>query len=469
MSPRPPSTALLTDQYELTMLDGILRSGRESHRAVFEVFARHLGPGRRYGVLAGTERLLDAVAAFRFNPDDVEWLASRRTVGSATLDWLKAYRFSGRIDGFAEGELYFPESPVLTVEAGLGEALLLETLVLSVLNHDSAVASAAARMTVAARGTALIEMGSRRTHELAAVDAARAAYVAGFASTSNLEAGERYGIPTTGTAAHAFVLAYPDERGAFDAQLAAQGTGTTLLVDTYDTDGGIRTAVEACRAIGSPGPGAVRLDSGDLLEGARRACAQLDRLGATATRVVVSGDLDEFAIADLERAPGGRAPIDAYGVGTKVVTGSGLPTAELIYKLVAVADVAGGDAPLRPVAKRSVAKGTVGGRKSAVRLLDGSGLAVADEVTVGGGVTLADRVGVGGAADRVGVGGAPIPDHDGSRRPLQRRLMDGGQIVDRPSLEQSRDHCRSVRDELPSGALAVEPGPAALEVRRVPG
>jgi nicotinate phosphoribosyltransferase len=353
------SSALLTDRYELTMLESALHAGLAGRRAVFEVFARRLPEGRRYGVVAGQGRLHGLLEEFVFGPEELD--AVRDVVGAQTREWLAGRRLGARITAYAEGETFFPGSPVLTVESCFGEGLLLETLVLSVLNHDSAVASAAARMVVAAQGRPLIEMGSRRTSEEAAVAAARAAVIAGFDKTSNLEAGRRYGIETAGTSAHAFTLAADDEKSAFRAQVATQGVGTTLLVDTYDTEQGIRNAVE----VAGPELGAVRLDSGDLAEETRRARALLDELGATKTRVVVTGDLDEFSIAALA-----ATPADSYGVGTSVVTGSGAPTVGFVYKLVAIAESDAPDAPMRPVAKTSTGKATTGGRKWAARLPD---------------------------------------------------------------------------------------------------
>jgi nicotinate phosphoribosyltransferase len=353
------SSALLTDRYELTMLESALHAGLAGRRAVFEVFARRLPEGRRYGVVAGQGRLHGLLEEFVFGPEELD--AVRDVVGAQTREWLAGRRLGAQITAYAEGETFFPGSPVLTVESCFGEGLLLETLVLSVLNHDSAVASAAARMVVAAQGRPLIEMGSRRTSEEAAVAAARAAVIAGFDKTSNLEAGRRYGIETAGTSAHAFTLAADDEKSAFRAQVATQGVGTTLLVDTYDTEQGIRNAVE----VAGPELGAVRLDSGDLAEETRRARALLDELGATKTRVVVTGDLDEFSIAALA-----ATPADSYGVGTSVVTGSGAPTVGFVYKLVAIAESDAPDAPMRPVAKTSTGKATTGGRKWAARLPD---------------------------------------------------------------------------------------------------
>ena len=350
------SVALLTDRYELTMLSGAVAGGLADRRAVFEVFCRRLPPGRRYAVLAGPGRLAALLPQVCFG--DLELAVLEPLVDAATLRWLAGRTPAPTVTSYAEGETFFPGSPVLTVEGTFGDGLLLETLALSVLNHDSAIASAAARMVVAAQGRPLLEMGSRRTHEQAAVAAARAAWVAGFAATSNLEAGRVYGLPTVGTSAHAFVLAHRSEREAFAAQVATQGPGTTLLVDTYDGPQAIATAVE----VAGSALGAVRLDSGDLAEHAHAARAQLDALGATGTRIVATSDLDEHEIALLA-----DAPVDSYGVGTALVTGSGAATAGLVYKLVAIADTDGPDAPLRPVAKRSSGKATLGGRKWAYR------------------------------------------------------------------------------------------------------
>src|ERR1700710_2902409 len=282
-------TALMTDRYELTMLDAALADGTAHRRCTFEVFARSLPHGRRYGVVAGVARVIEALGRFGFGEEGIGAPRGTGSISRRTLEPLASTQFGGEILGYPEGELYFPGSPILSVTGTFAECVLLETLVLSILNHDCAIASAAARMTTAAAGRRLIEMGSRRTHEEAAVAAGRAAYLAGFDATSNLEAAARYGVPTTGTSAHSF----------------------TLLADTYDITEGIETAVR----VAGPELGAVRIDSGDLGVMAQRARAQLDSLGATSTRVVLSGDLDEHAIAGLR-----AEPVDAYGVGTSVVT-----------------------------------------------------------------------------------------------------------------------------------------------------
>ena len=424
------STALFTDQYELTMLASALRDGSAGRRCVFEVFARRLPQGRRYGVVAGTARLLEAIESFRFEAGELDFLARAGVVDPDTADWLARYRFGGDVDGYPEGELYFPGSPVLTVEGSFAEAVMLETLVLSVLNHDSAVASAAARIVTAAGDRPVIEMGSRRTHEEAAVAAARAAYLAGFASTSNLAARQRYGVPTAGTAAHAFVLLHETEAGAFRGQLAALGSQTTLLVDTYDIAAGIRTAVQTA----GPDLGAVRIDSGDLTVLARQARELLDSLGATGTKIVVSGDLDEYSIAALA-----AAPVDAYGAGTAVVTGSGAPTAGMVYKLVEVDG--------RPVAKRSEHKGTHGGRKTAVRRHRPTGTATEELV--------------------VSQGSPPAEPGD---RLLQVPLLREGKRVDGlPTLVDSREHLRRTLVTVPWEGLRLSRGDPAIPTTFSPG
>ncbi len=360
------TVSLLTDKYELTMLQAALRDGSAQRRTTFELFARRLPDGRRYGVVAGTGRFLQELPRFRFDPAALESLTG--FLDDTTMAYLADFRFSGDIDGYAEGELYFPNSPVLSVRGTFAECVLLETLALSIFNHDTAIASAAARMVSAAQDRPLIEMGSRRTHERAAVAAARAAYIAGFGGTSNLEAQRSFGVPALGTSAHSFTMLHtradgPDEPAAFRAQVEALGVGTTLLVDTYDVTTGIANAVAAA----GPRLGAVRIDSGDLGVLTRQARAQLDSLGATGTQIVVSGDLDEYSIAALR-----ADPVDSYGVGTSLVTGSGAPTARMVYKLVEVDGI--------PVRKRSSHKESHGGRKAAVRVSKASGTIVEEVV-----------------------------------------------------------------------------------------
>ncbi|GAA1442872.1 nicotinate phosphoribosyltransferase [Leifsonia poae] len=354
------------------MLDAALLAGTHDRECVFEAFTRRLPTGRRYGILAGTGRLLDLVQRFRFEEPELEWLRSNHVVRDATLDWLADYRFSGTISGYREGEVFFPGSPFLVVDAPFAEGVILETLILSVFNYDSAVASAAARMVTAAVGRPLAEMGSRRANEGAAVAAARAAFIAGFSATSNLEAGRTWGVPTMGTAAHAFTLLHDSEEDAFRAQVDALGPGTTLLVDTFDVEHAIDLAVK----VAGPQLGAVRLDSGDLPNLVRTVRAQLDGLGATNTRITVTNDLDEFTIAALQ-----ASPVDSYGVGTSVVTGSGFPASGMVYKLVAHRSH-NGDGEWIPVAKKSEGKASIAGRKHPVRRLNPSGTAIAEAIHI---------------------------------------------------------------------------------------
>lgn len=424
------STALLTDHYELTMLTAALRDGTAHRSCVFEMFVRNLPPGRRYGVVAGTGRLIEAIADFRFTSEDIDYLREHGVVDADTARWLADFRFTGDIHGYAEGELYYPGSPVLTVSGTFAECVVLETLILSIFNHDSAIAAAAARMVTAARGRRLIEMGSRRAHEEAAVACARAAYLSGFTATSNLAAGRRYGIPTAGTAAHAYTLLHDEESQAFASQVAALGEDTTLLVDTYDIAEGIRRAV----AVAGPALGAVRIDSGDVSVLARQAREQLDALGAVDTKILVSGDLDEYAIASLA-----AEPVDAYGAGTSVVTGSGAPTAGLIYKLVEVDG--------RPVMKRSEHKATTGGRKTAVRRHKPTGTATGEVVVSRG-----------------------TPDPAPHDRPLQRPyLLDGEPVGDLPNLTESREHLRAGLVAVPWEGLKLSAGDPAIPVTVIGG
>ncbi len=428
------TTALLTDHYELTMLQAALAGGTAGRRAVFELFPRRLPEGRRYGVVAGVQRALDAVADFSFAEADLAALREGEVVDEATLEWLAGYRFTGDIWGYPEGEIYFPYSPLMVVESSFAEAVLLETVLLSILNHDSAIASAASRMTWAAQGRPCIEMGSRRTHEEAAVASARAAYVAGFSATSNLAARQRYGIPSTGTSAHSFTLLHDSERAAFTAQVHSLGTGTTLLVDTYDVAEAVRVAVD----VAGTGLGAVRLDSGDLSLLAQEVRTQLDELGARDTRIIVTSDLDEFAIAGLA-----SAPVDGYGVGTSLVTGSGHPTCGFVYKLVARA---GDDGAMVDVAKKSKDKISIGGRKYALRRRNAKGCA---------------------EAEVVGVGEPPVDD--GDDRPLLVPLVRDGEIVGREDLDTIRARHASCREELPVRARQLSRGEPVIPTQHVGG
>jgi len=421
------------------MVQAALAAGTAQRRSVFEVFTRRLPPGRRYGVFAGVGRVLEAVRDFRFGEAELEFLRANEVVDGATLDYLADYRFTGDISGYAEGEVFFPGSPLLVVESDFAQGVLLETVILSILNYDSAVAAAASRMTSAAGSRPCLEMGGRRAHEQAAVAAARAAMVAGFAGTSNLEAGRKYDLPTIGTAAHSFTLLHDSEEEAFAAQVAAYGPKTTLLVDTYDIPAGVRRAIEAA----GTGLDSVRLDSGDLGVVAREVREQLDALGAAGTKIVVSSDLDEYAIAALA-----VAPVDSYGVGTSVVTGSGAPTASMVYKLVLREGASG---QMEPVEKVSRSKASLGGRKTALRRLDPSGRA-SEELVVAGAPDSWDP--------------SALAEEGETLRPLHVPLIVGGEIDERyigpGGVTRAAARHHASRGELSPAARRLSAGDPAI-------
>ena len=425
------------------MLDAALKDGTAHRRCTFELFGRRLPATRRFGVVAGTGRILEALERFEFDGEQIEWLSSRGIISEEAASFLATWRFTGDMWGYAEGECYFPGSPLLTVEGSFADCTLLETLLLSILNHDCAVASAASRMTIAAHGRPCMDMGARRAHERAAVSAARAAIIGGFQGTSDLEAAKRYGIRAIGTAAHAFTLLHDSERDAFDSQVASLGAGTTLLVDTYDIAQGVVNAVAAARAAGGE-LGAVRLDSGDLVAQAFKVRGQLDAMGATSTKITVTSDLDEYAIAAL-----GAAPVDSYGVGTRLVTGSGVPTAALVYKVVSREDASGA---IVPVAKKSESKSTVGGRKVAGRVMGDDGYASEELLLVGTSMEEGQKL----LAER-------------GARPLQVPLVRQG-VIDSTAwspdaLARAQEHHLRARNELPYQAWRLSEGEVAIPTR----
>lgn len=430
------TTAFLTDKYEVTMLQAMLRAGRADHRAVFDLFARRLPKGRRYGGVGGVGRVVEAVKNFRFTDEQIAYLEDDPIIDEATVRYLRDYKFRGIIVGQPEGSLYFPNTPILTVIGTFADCVLLETLLLSIMNHDSAVMSAASRMVTAAEGMPMIEMGSRRTSETSAIAAARAAYIAGFNATSNLQAGHLYQIPTTGTSAHAYTLAYgPDgEEQSFYDQMVALGTDTTILVDTYNIPEGIRRAVHAANTLGVSGPGGIRIDSGDLHEETVNARELLDSLGAIDTKIVLSSDIDEYAISEMKER---GTPVDAVGAGTRVVTGSGAPTAEMVYKLVQINDM--------PVSKRAEGKISTGGIKVTYREFHEDG-------------TMA------GEFFKVGTTSAPFTS---SQHPTQILLVDGqGEYFHQEDIEVSRARHREQVAYLPESARLILAGDAAFTAQQ---
>lgn len=427
------STAFKTDKYEITMLQSALQDGMAHKRTVFELFARKLPTGRRYGVVAGTQRAIEAVKNFRFTEEQLAYLEADPVIEASTIAYLRNFKFTGTIRGYREGDIYVPYSPILTVEATFGEAVLLETVLLSIMNHDSAVASASARMVQAGQGMGIIEMGSRRTHDESAVDASRSAYLTGFTHTSNMEAGIRYGIPTTGTSAHAFSLAHINEKEAFRQQVKALGKGTTLLVDTFDIEQGIRNAVE----VAGTELGGIRIDSGDLHEETVKARALLDSLGAKNTKIVLSSDIDEFTISELlDRG----TPVDLVGAGTRVVTGSGHPTAGMVYKLVAIDN--DGQGVMRPVAKKASGKKSFGGKKYAYRTFDADGCFNSEVISL-------EMI------------------HEPGYLPLQTAFIEDGDYLTPFTLEDSRSFHALRMNRVPEDGKLIGAGDAIFEATMV--
>lgn len=420
------------------MLDSTLQSGMTSRKSVFEAFARRLPGGRRYGVVAGTGRVIEAILNFRFDETELEYLDKAKVISEQTLEYLANYRFTGDLYAYPEGEIYFPDSPILQVVGTFGETVLLETVILSILNHDSAIATAASRMTIAAHGRPCYDFGARRTHEIAAVHAARAAAIGGFKGTSNLEAGRQYGLKVLGTAAHSFTLLHDSEEEAFDSQIATMGLDTTVLVDTYDVMQGVENAVNAARKAGGE-IGGIRLDSGDLVAQAFMVRRQLDDMGANDTKIIVTSDLDEYALAALS-----AAPVDVYGVGTRLVTGSGYPTAEMVYKLVA-SEKSNGE--MHSVEKFAEAKRTYGGFKVAGRVTDGLMGHATEELVV----SCPDWETGQAYLEQVGA------------RPLQVHYMHDGVLLDEDvigenAIDDAAENHKDARDELPYDGWRLSKG-----------
>jgi nicotinate phosphoribosyltransferase len=357
-------SALLTDLYELTMAAAYFANGFRAN-ASFELFVRSLPPQRGYLLAAGLEQALDFLEDVRFRPADISFLRRHSAfahVSDAFFDYLKSFRFTGEVWAVPEGTPIFGEEPLLRVTGPIIEAQIVETFLLSTLTFQTMIASKAARVVAAAGGCGVVEFGSRRAHgPEAGVLAARAAYIGGCTGTSNVSAGARFGIPTFGTLAHSFVMAYRDEEEAFRRFQKFFPDHSVLLVDTYDTLAAIEKIIRAGLR-----PKSIRLDSGNLVDLSRQARRRLDQAGLTETRIFASGDLDEFVIADL-LARG--APIDAFGVGTALATSKDSPALAGVYKLV---DVASDDAPSYR-AKFSEEKTTHPGRKQVFRLINSDG------------------------------------------------------------------------------------------------
>ncbi len=372
--------ALLTDLYQLTMTAGYWRAGKAAETAVFEMFARRLPPMRDFLVVAGLEQALEYLSELRFREAEIAYLRGLPQFARCEAgfwDYLREFRFRGDVYAMAEGTVAFAGEPLLSVEAALPEAQIPETYLLATIGFQTIIASKAARILAAAEGRSVVEFGCRRAHSPeAGCLAGRAAYLAGCAGTSNVEAGFRYGVPVFGTAAHSWVLSFEQEREAFARLQELLGERTVQLIDTYDTVEGARVAA----GLGQPLWG-VRLDSGDLLPLAREVRRVLDEAGLEAVKIMATNDLDEDRIGALVRA---GAPIDVFGVGTALATSFDAPALSCVYKLVE--HEAGGRR--RYPFKRSEGKQTLPGRKQVFRCEDRDLVALASEEAPAGATPL---------------------------------------------------------------------------------
>jgi nicotinate phosphoribosyltransferase len=418
-------SALSTDLYELTMVGGYYVAGL-SGRATFDLFVRELPPTRNYLIAAGLEQALDFLESLRFTPEDIAYLRTVPALAHLPArffdDYLADFRFTGDVSAIPEGTPVFAQEPLMRVSAPLAEAQIVETALIAEVMFPTSVASRAARVVDAASGRAVMEFGARRAHGVAAgLRAARAAYIVGFESTSLVTAGQRFGIPLSGTMAHSWVMAFPDELSAFRAYGETFQDDAVFLIDTYDT-------VAAARAIAASGlrPRAVRLDSGDLVALSREVRRIFDGQGLQDTRILASGDLDEARITEIVQA---AAPIDGFGVGTAVSTSSDAPALSGVYKLAEIDR----DHRVVPVSKKSPGKATYAGRKQVWRVVR-DGIAIEDVLAL--------------ASD------APPSE----AQPLLIDVMKDGVRLARPSLDAIRRNCRQQIAQLPDAVRALRGG-----------
>jgi nicotinate phosphoribosyltransferase len=371
----PLRSPLLTDLYQLTMLHTYYRSRMEA-TAVFEFFVRKLPPNRNFMMAAGLEQALDFLEQARFGPEELDWVARSGFFTPEFVKHLEQWRFTGDVHAMPEGTVFFPDEPILRVTAPMPQAQLVESRLINLIHFESLVATKAARSVLVAPGKQLVDFGLRRAHGAeAGLLAARAAYIAGYASTATVLAGSRFGIPVVGTMAHSFVQAHDEEAQAFIDFARAFPKGTVFLVDTYDTEAGVRKVAALAPRLRREGIAVqgVRLDSGDLVSLARSARRILDDAGLRDTAIFASGNLDEYRLRELLEA---GAPIDGFGVGTSLVTSADAPYLDAVYKLQEYAG--------RPRRKRSEAKATWPGRKQVFRVSEPAGRFHHDVVTVEG-------------------------------------------------------------------------------------
>jgi nicotinate phosphoribosyltransferase len=413
-----PTPAFSTDLYQLTMMAGYFKQEMLPIRATFELFVRRFPSNRAFLVAAGLDQALGYLEALTFSEDDIDWLRHQpgfRRVPSAFFDYLSAFRFSGDVWAMREGTPFFPMEPILRVSAPIAEAQLVETALLAIMNFQTTIASKAIRIVHAASDRPVMEFGARRAHGLdAALFAARAAYLAGCVGTSFVEAGRTFAIPLSGTMAHSWILAAPSEADAFTSYTDLFDQQPVLLLDTFDVNTATKILIDSGLR-----PQAVRIDSGDLAAMSRSVRDVLDRAGLTATRIILSGDLDEWKIADLVAS---RAPVDTFAVGTALATSDDAPALGGVYKLVELTE----RGVLRRVMKRSDGKQTWPGAKQVWRSEE-SGVAIGDLIS------LDDE--------------APQP---GAKALLEPVMREGVRVTPLPSLEDARRHCRQATGTLPA-------------------
>jgi len=415
--------ALLTDLYQLTMFQAYLDEGMEES-ATFELFVRKLPPGRNFLVAAGLEQALQFLETLAFSEDEVAWIERQGGFSQRLLDRLRVFRFTGDVHAMPEGSVFFADEPILRVTAPLPQAQFVESRLLNIVHLQTLIASKAARVVLAAPGKSLIDFGMRRAHGAeAALFAARASYLAGFAGTATAEAGRQYGIPVFGTMAHSFVQAHGSEVDAFAAFARARPQRPTLLVDTYDTEAAVAKIIALAPRLAREGIviGGVRLDSGDLAAHATAVRALLDGARLESVGIFASGNLDEWRIAQLLAA---GAPIDGFGVGTSLGTSSDAPALDAVYKLQSYAGIAR--------RKRSEGKATWPGIKQVCRERDGDGRLLHDRVQLEAESCRAEAL-------------------------LQPCLLAGQHTAPATTLAQCRAHCAEQLHALPDGLRSLEP------------
>jgi nicotinate phosphoribosyltransferase len=424
------TSPLLTDLYQINMIQAYLDHG-DTDTAVFELFVRSLPPRRGFLLAAGLQQAIDFLEHLRFSAADVDWLASTGRFNKNLLDYLGNFRFSGELHAIAEGTVIFPSEPILRVTAPLPQAQLVESRLINILHFQSLIAAKAARCVLAAPGKLLVDFGMRRAHGAeAALLAARASYVAGFAGTATVLAGQAFGIPLYGTMAHSFIEAQDDEMTAFERFARARPDNVVLLLDTYDTEQAAQKVVALAPRLKASGIAVrgVRLDSGDLVALAKRVRAILNAGGLQDVTIFASGGLDEDALAGLLRA---QAPIDGFGIGTSLTTSSDMPAIDFVYKLQEYAG-----APRR---KHSDKKATWPGRKQVWRRYDTDGRMAGDRITL-------ERT------------YAPTAAKAGDAEPLLDCVMrDGRRLRSAPSLDDIRTRAKRDLERLPEPLRRLAP------------